>query len=271
MIFIVISFLTGTFAELIIILTIVLIHELGHYFVARRFNWRIKSIMLWVFGGVMNTEEHGNRPLHEEALVVIAGPLQNVFIYGLIYLLSLNNLLPTSILELAFYYNTAILLFNLLPIWPLDGGKLLFIILSSLLPYRKAYHFVIIFSIILSLFILIVQLIFFDFTLSVFFIMIFLLMENRTEWKHRFFVFIRFLLNRYEGNTSVKSIQPLVVSHQVTLMEVFKRFKRDKKHSIFITFPNNKREFIDEADCLHCYFYEKEYNKKVGEIVDKII
>lgn len=60
LIFFVIAFLTGTFTELVIILSIVLIHELGHYTVAHVFKWRIKHIMLWVFGGVMQTEEHGS-------------------------------------------------------------------------------------------------------------------------------------------------------------------------------------------------------------------
>src|SRR5690625_7588673 len=81
MIFMIISFLTGTFMELSIILAIVLFHELGHFLFARLFHWRIHSIMLWVFGGVMKTEEHGNKPIHEDALVTIAGPLQHIIIY----------------------------------------------------------------------------------------------------------------------------------------------------------------------------------------------
>lgn len=268
--FIFIAFLTGTFMELLIIISIVFFHELGHFIVARFFKWRIKNITLWVFGGVMNTEEHGNRPLHEEALVIIAGPLQNLFIYLMIYFFSTYHILPVSIIDLIFYYNTAILLFNLLPVWPLDGGKLLFIVLSSLLPYRKAYNYSVIFSMVLSAVILLVQLIFFKFTLSAFFIMIFLLIENHTEWKQRFYVFIRFLLQRYEGNTTVKAVHPLVVSHEEFLMQVFVRFRRDKKHSIYISYPNRAREFIDEADCLRSYFYNKDYNMTIGEIAKKL-
>src|SRR5699024_1387676 len=90
-IFIIISFVTGTFVELTIILAIVLFYELGHFMMATFFNWRIKSVMLWVFGGVMDTEEHGNKPLHEEALVIIAGPFQHLVIYGLVFLMSSLN------------------------------------------------------------------------------------------------------------------------------------------------------------------------------------
>lgn len=254
--------------ELSIILSIVLFHELGHYIVAKLYNWRIQSIMLWVFGGVMKTDEHGNRPIKEEALVTIAGPFQHIIIYIILFSLTNVEMVPASILELAFYYNTAILMFNLLPIWPLDGGKLLFLFFSAYLPYKKAYHSIIIFSMIASLFLLLLQLLLFPFTLSTLLIMIFLFMENRTEWKQRYYVFIRFLLKRYSGNTSVKSIQPIVVSHDKSLMEVFAYFKHEKKHPIYITFPNDKRVSVDEVECLKSYFHDKHYNKTIGEIVN---
>ena len=82
----IISFMTGTFMELSIILLIVLIHELGHYAMSQVFKWRVESIMLWVFGGVMRTDEHGNSTIFEEALVTIAGPFQHVTIYIVLYI-----------------------------------------------------------------------------------------------------------------------------------------------------------------------------------------
>lgn len=264
--FVFIAFLTGTFMELSVIIMIVFFHELGHFIAARLFKWRITHITLWVFGGVMDTEEHGNRPLREEAIVILAGPLQHLFIYLMLNLFTTYHVLSPSIIDLIFYYNTAILLFNLLPIWPLDGGKLLFIFLSAVLPYRKAHNYIIVFSIILSILILLLPLIFLKFTLSAVFIMIFLLIENHTEWKQRFYVFIRFLLQRYEGHSTIKAVHPLVVSHKEHLMEVFVRFRRDKKHSIYIAYPNQPRKFIDEMDCLRHYFYYKDYDKTVGEI-----
>lgn len=268
-VFIFISFITGTFMEMTIIISIVLFHEFGHYAMAHFFKWRIQSIMLWVFGGVMNTEEHGNKPIYEEALVTIAGPFQHLIIYIGLYFLSIGNVLPVSVLELIFYYNTAIFIFNLLPIWPLDGGKLLFICLTALLPYRKSYHSIIIFSMVASLLFLLVQFLFLPFTLSTFLLMTFLFMENRTEWKHRYYVFIRFLLKRYEGNAPVKGVHPILVPHQYLLMDVFMQFRRERKHSIYITYPNNRRKSVDESDCLRSYFYDKKYNKTIGEIVDE--
>ena len=134
-IFLLIAFITGTFIEIFTIISIVFFHELGHFFAARFFNWRVLHIKLWIFGGVLQTEEHSFRPLIEQAIVALAGPFQHVYIYIAIFLCSYFQLLPSYLLQVIFMYNTIILLFNLLPIWPLDGGKLLFILLSLLLPY----------------------------------------------------------------------------------------------------------------------------------------
>src|SRR5699024_8218181 len=84
--------------------------------------------------------------------------------------------------------------------------------------------FFIIFYIALSILLLIVQFLFLPFTLSAFLLMIFLCMENRTEWKHRYFVFVRFLLNRYEGKSAIRGVRPIVVPAQSSLMQVFALF-----------------------------------------------
>src|SRR5690625_7477275 len=81
--FIFLSIITGTFIHLFIILLIVLIHELGHYIAAAYFKWRIDYIRLWVFGGVMKTNESTHRSSNEDCIVKLAGPLQHLFIFFL--------------------------------------------------------------------------------------------------------------------------------------------------------------------------------------------
>lgn len=266
LLFISISIVTGTFVELIIIFTIVLIHEMGHYVMAKIFKWRIKRIMLWVFGGVMETEEHGNRSIKEDLLVTVAGPFQHLVIFLLLFFLLDIGLLSDVIFKTAVTYNTAILLFNLLPIWPLDGGKLVFFLLSMKLPYRKAFDFILLFSMILSFVLIIGHIIFYKFTLSFASIMIFLFIENRLEWKRRFYVFIRFLLGRYEGKNAIRKLETIHIPGHVTLMEVFSQFKREKKHTIVVSNQENESKKIDETDCLHAYFHEKQYAQQIYDI-----
>ncbi|GAA0601536.1 stage IV sporulation intramembrane metalloprotease SpoIVFB [Virgibacillus siamensis] len=222
--------------------------------------------MIWIFGGVMDTDEHGTKPLYQEILVTIAGPFQHVLIYLLLLLFSQLQFIPHSLVELASFYNTIILLFNLLPVWPLDGGKLLFLFLSSGLPYRKAYNWVILFSMFVCILGIIVQLFLVSFTLSSFVLFLFLLMENRTDWKQRYYVFIRFLLRRYYGQAYVNGVLPIEVPHTCGMMNVFSRFHREKKHSIYITYPGSMRRSIDEMDCLYSYFHERNFRKTIGEV-----
>ncbi|QKY69576.1 site-2 protease family protein [Lentibacillus sp. CBA3610] len=270
LIFIIISFLTGTFIELMTILVIVLIHELGHFTAAKWFGWRIRGIMLWVFGGVMQTDENGTRPFHEEVVVTIAGPIQHLFIYLVLFFLSGSHAVLPSIVEMGFFYNTVILLFNLLPIWPLDGGKLVLLLFSELFPYRKAYDCAIILSICINMIVIVALLLLVPFTLSAFLLFTFLLMENGKDWKHRYYVFMRFLLQRYQGKNHFNRIHTIEVTYNTSLMDVFNRFRRDKNHTVYVTFPGNTRQSMSEAECLYSYFHERNYRKPIGELVSYV-
>jgi len=254
--------------ELFIIFSIVLFHELGHYVAAKLYNWRIDSIVLWVFGGVMDTDEHGTKSIKEEAIVTIAGPFQHLIIYFICMLAELYQIIPGPIIELVLYYNTALMFFNLIPVWPLDGGKLLLLLTSSFLPYKKAYQFTILFSMITIVIIVVIQIMFFPFTLSSFLIWAFLFMENRADWKQRYYVFMRFLLSRFEGEATVKKIIPLHVASDYTFQDVFSLFRRERKHTIYIDYPGKRRISIDETDCLQNYFFENINRVTVGEAFD---
>src|SRR5690625_4313005 len=130
--FLIIAILTGTFIQIAIIWTIIIFHELGHILAATYYRWRIQSIVLWIFGGVMKTDEHTSRPLKEDIIVTLLGPLQHLWIYVAIKGFAYYQLLPQEIIEQALFFNTIILLFNSLPIYPLDGGKILLFLLSCI-------------------------------------------------------------------------------------------------------------------------------------------
>lgn len=126
-----ISVITANFKPLFLLMIIIFVHEMGHAISAHFFSWRIKSIMLLPFGGVAEVDEHGNRSLREECMVVLAGPIQHLWLQGAAFLLYISNVIDVSDYQLFTFYNLSVLLFNLLPVWPLDGGKLLFIIFSK--------------------------------------------------------------------------------------------------------------------------------------------
>ncbi|WKB36839.1 M50 family metallopeptidase [Terrilactibacillus sp. S3-3] len=72
--------ITGHFWEIAIAFFIVLVHECGHGFAAYKFGWHIEQIQLLPFGGVAKVEHASDRPMREEWLVILAGPLQHLWL-----------------------------------------------------------------------------------------------------------------------------------------------------------------------------------------------
>ncbi len=108
----------------------IVFHEISHSLVARRFGMPIKEITLWIFGGVAHMEEEPPTP-KAEFLMAIAGPLSSIaigFIFFGLELLSRTGGAPKSI-EAIFWYlfriNIILGIFNLVPAFPLDGGRVL--------------------------------------------------------------------------------------------------------------------------------------------------
>jgi Zn-dependent protease/CBS domain-containing protein len=118
--------LLGFVAALLLFASVVA-HELGHSFVALAQGIEVKSITLFLFGGLANLEKESETPL-EAFLVAIAGPLVSLILFGLFFLMGTNLTLPaalTAIVSLIAYINLALALFNLIPGLPLDGGNVL--------------------------------------------------------------------------------------------------------------------------------------------------
>lgn len=111
-----------------LLLSIVL-HELSHSLVARRFGMPIGGITLFIFGGIAQMEDQPPHP-KAEALMAVAGPVSSLIIGGV--LLGLHSLagsaLPTPAAGVVHYLgliNLVLAAFNLVPAFPLDGGRLL--------------------------------------------------------------------------------------------------------------------------------------------------
>ena len=125
----------------------ILLHELGHCVAARRLGARVQGITLLPIGGVAWMSGLPEKPAHE-AWVAIAGPLVNVGIVavllpflGLAALRTGWETLPGSAADLPgglLRANAALVLFNLIPAFPMDGGRLLRAALALAMPFAKA-------------------------------------------------------------------------------------------------------------------------------------
>lgn len=119
----------------------VLIHELGHAVVGRRYGVRVQNITLWILGGMAQFERMP-RQSGAEAIVAIAGPVTS-FILGFLCWLGLKTTSgqPVEVQFVLAYLmtmNVILASFNLLPALPLDGGRVLRSLLAIRSPYLKA-------------------------------------------------------------------------------------------------------------------------------------
>jgi len=117
-----------SFIAALLLFVAVLVHELAHSLVARARGLSVKSITLFIFGGVSNIEREPESPGVEFQIAVV-GPIASLLIGGLAYLLLLALGKNTSPLAAILAYlglaNILLGVFNLIPGFPLDGGRVL--------------------------------------------------------------------------------------------------------------------------------------------------
>ena len=107
---------------------IILLHELGHCIAAKSYNIDTRSIYLTPLGGMASLElTRWVDPL-QELVISLAGPVVNMLLF--LPLVMLANYVGGNILMLIAAYNLMILLFNLIPCFPMDGGRILRSVLS---------------------------------------------------------------------------------------------------------------------------------------------
>lgn len=115
--------LMGLVAAFLLFVSVVL-HELSHSLVAKAKKIKVESITLFFFGGVASISDEDLQP-SSEFLMAIAGPLFSLLLAGIFYGIHLfnGNLVLTAITFYLYQLNLVIAFFNLVPGFPLDGGR----------------------------------------------------------------------------------------------------------------------------------------------------
>ncbi len=230
------AFLAGLFKEIIVITIIIIFHEFGHFICLYKYKWNIKKIIIYPFGGITNIDDEIDKPLNEEFLITLFGPLFQEILFIIIFCLYLFHVIDEYIFILFKNYNFTILIFNLLPILPLDGSKLLNVFINKIFNFRLSYFLnIIISSISLLMFFTI-----FKNDTSYYIIIVFLLYQIIYYYKNRYIIFNRFILEKRLRNN--KYIKYKKINN-------VKRMYRNKRH-LFKT----KDRYITEKEYIKSRF-----------------
>lgn len=199
---------------------------MGHVLMGIIFKWKIGKIIILPFGALTIFDEGINKSIFEEFLIAIMGPIFQIIFTFFLYFLTYNDEVVS--------YSLTILIFNLLPIFPLDGSKILNLFLNEILNFKISHTILIIISVIFILTIILYS----DFNLILILILTFLLVRVLLEIKNHESLFNRFLLERYLNHYNFKK------SKKIYSMNLAK-MKRSYKHLFF-----DGNRFISEHERL---------------------
>ena len=199
------------------------------------FKYKIKKINIYPFGGYTIFEYDINTPFMTEFMVFLGGIL-----FQIIFFVITKNLIDNSsyTYNLIKNYNLSILMFNMIPVIPLDGAKILNILFNKMFPFKRAHLLTIYISYIVILILLILSIKNLNLLLMIFLLFFLIIKEHK---RHKY-IFNVFLLERYIKEIKFKKIY--------FIKKVDVKYMKKYVRNIFI--KNNR--YIDEKEILQNKF-----------------
>lgn len=196
-----IAFISGLFKIAILIFSIVIIHELGHVIVASIFKRKITSINILPFGGLIKIDAFISSNIYEDLLISIGGILSQVLLGMIIYLLNNYNIIDKGFYDNFLFYNKLIIAFNLVPVCPLDGYKIIQLLIELFIPFKKTFTI----NFIISVALLVLTFIYkFNLLKENLIIYIFIIYMSILEFKNKKYILNRFYLERINHKFNFK-------------------------------------------------------------------
>lgn len=236
----------GGFFNIFYYFSSLIFHELNHYFLSKTYGVLSESMYIYPFGLSLNVNNF-NKSDKEKFLIFFAGPFSNI-------LLSLICVAIWWCFPIAYYYlkdfafvNIMLGVFNLIPIVPLDGGNIFLLFFKSKKTRAKVVKLMQIFSIIFSIFFLVLFIVscFFEINFSCFCISFFLFSASLNSS-----ISYESIMDRIDKK-KVKECKIYVVSIRTKLCELYKYFDSTKFVQFYLVNDDHKIvKIVSQEDIL---------------------
>lgn len=233
--------LCGYFFETSIMVLSILIHEIFHSIAARKYGIKISEVEIFPFGGIAKFENIRTITPKEEIIICAIGPLSNLII--IILFLSLRVFYFDSyLIDYIIKVNKVIFIINVLPIFPLDGGKIVRAILSLFIGYKASTIRLVYITYFLCTFIILYDILN-GITVNITYlgaIAVFSIVAAKKEREMAAFAFIRSITEKTNELSRKKKMKVhiLVCIKTINIKETIECFLPNKYH-IFIIIDSN--------------------------------
>lgn len=194
--------LTGHFSNLFVFTSLIIVHEFGHVIVSTIFKYKVDKIIIYPYGGLTKFDTIINTDIYKDLIVAISGIIMQCIYFFVIYIMYDNGVIREYVYNLFCVYHESMIMFNLLPIIPLDGFKIVNLLLSKFFNFNLSNNI----SVFVSLCTIIIFLFcdMYEKNYSIVFV-IGILMQNIYKFYNDIsYIYNRFLLERYLYNISYK-------------------------------------------------------------------
>lgn len=235
------------FYELMIVIIIIILHELSHSVVAICYGTKIREIEIFPFGAVAKTENYFELDPFKEIIISIVGPVSNFIMLIIGIIVEFHIKAQIDLIYFFIFSNLTIGLFNILPILPLDGGRILRAYINSKTGFKKATQIVIRISkmIVISMFFCGIYLgvkSFENFFISGIAIFLYFKINKEKEMMGYTFIYQIVMKKKQLLDKGIMDVKYLTALERVELKKVFKEFSSSKYH--FITVINDKGKVL---------------------------
>lgn len=233
--------ITGHFVNLIIFTSLIIIHEIGHIIISKILSYKIDKVIIYPYGGFVKLNTRINTKIENDLLVAISGIIMQSIYFGIIFFLYRNGIVREYIYSLFLLYHKSMLIFNLLPIYPLDGAKIVNLILSKYFSFNTSNYI----SVVISLIMIVVFLYsdIYENNYSIILVVGVLMQNIYKFYKDISYIYNRFILERYLFKFNYKD--------KKVIKNINKMYK-NREHLF-----NDKGKLINEKEYISTFFEKK--------------